>query len=110
MATHTADFWPDIGQPESRTPVALLREQARILGEKTQFVVTAEVHSDTEGEDFVYDLYLVASALHYRYQLLTVRHPLFVYPMSVATPGKIPTTVESENEFADWLKEVLVSD
>lgn len=111
MATHTTDFWPDdIGQPDLRTPVALLREQATALGEKTRNVVTAEVESDSEGRDFVHNLYLVAPALHYRYQLLTIRHPILFYPMYVYSSDRIPTEIRSEDEFADWLKTVLASD
>jgi hypothetical protein len=111
MATHTTDFWPDdIGQSDLKTPVALLREQATALGEKTRNVVTAEVESDSEGRDFVHNLYLVAPALHYRYQLLTIRHPIMFYPMNVTKASGIPDwiTVKSEDEFADWLKTVLV--
>lgn len=112
MATHTADFWPDaIGQANKRTPVALLREQATALGEKTRYVVTAEVESSISGKDFIHDLYLVAPSLHYRYQLLTIRHPLFFYPMKVTTPDSFNwEDVESEEAFVAWLKGILASD
>lgn len=113
MATHTTDFWPDdIGESEMRTPVALLREQAAALGEKTRNVVTAEVESESPSDDkfFTYSLYLVAPAIRYRYQLLTIRHPITLYPVSVTTP-KMPNYVKvgSEEDFANWLKTVLAS-
>lgn len=111
MATHTTDFWPDdIGQAELRTPVALLREQAAALGEKTKNVVTAEVESDNAGKFFAHKLYSVAPVLHYRYQLLTSQHPILFYPMDVTTPGSSWDTVKSEAEFAEWLKTVLASE
>jgi hypothetical protein len=112
MATHTTDFWPDdIRQSNQRTPVALLREQATALGEKTRNVVTAEVESDSAGQEFVHELYLVAPVLHYRYQLLTIRHPLFFYPMGVTVPDTFDwDTVDSEEAFVVWLKGVLASD
>ena len=112
MATHTTDFWPnDIGEPELRTPVALLREQATALGEKTRNVVTAEVESDSEGKLFVHNLYLVAPSIRYRYQLLTIRHPILFYPMTVTTPNTPKwIAVTSEGEFLDWLKTVLASE
>jgi hypothetical protein len=115
MSTHTADFWPDdIGQTDLRTPVALLREQAAALGEKTRNVVTAEVESESvppsDEKLFTYSLYLVAPAIRYRYQLLTIRHPITLYPISVTTP-KMPNwaKVGSEQDFANWLKTVLAS-
>jgi hypothetical protein len=112
MATHTTDFWPnDIGPSNQRTPVALLREQAIALGEKTGNIVTAEVESDTSGQEFVHELYLLAPVLHYRYQLLTIRHPLFFYPMRVSVPDTFSwDNVESEEAFTAWLKGVLASD
>jgi len=112
MATHTTDFWPDdIGQSELRAPVALLREQAAALGEKTKNVVTAEVASSSESGSIVHDLYIVAPAIHYRYQLLTIRHPLLLYPMQARVPSTILwTTLESEEEFIHWLKTTLTSD
>lgn len=54
------DLWPaDIGEPNIRTPVSILREQASLLGEKTNNIVegqVAEITTDlvwTLGEAFV---------------------------------------------------------
>jgi hypothetical protein len=115
MATHTADFWPDdigeTGGPEPRTPVALLREQAVALGEKTKNVVTAEVESDTDGGMFVHTLYLAAPSINYKYQLLAVRHPLLLYPILAKEPGNVAwRKLESEDDFLQWLRTVLASE
>jgi hypothetical protein len=115
MATHTTDFWPDdigeIGEPEMRTPVALLREQAIALGEKTKNVVTAAVESDTDGSMFVHTLYLAAPSINYKYQLLTVRHPLLLYPLLAKEPNNIAwEKLESEDDFVQWLKTILASE
>jgi hypothetical protein len=115
MATHTTDFWPDdigeTGEPELRTPVALLREQAVALGEKTKNVVTAEVESGTDGDTFVHTLYLAAPSINYKYQLLTVRHPLLLYPLLAKEPSNISwKKLESEDDFLQWLKGVLASE
>jgi hypothetical protein len=114
MATHTTDFWPDdIGETgeEIKTPVALLREQAIALGEKTKNVVTAEVESGTDGGMFVHTLYLAAPSINYKYQLLTVRHPLLLYPLLAKEPGNISwKQLESEDDFLQWLKTVLASE
>jgi hypothetical protein len=112
MATHTTDFWPDdIGESEMRTPVALLREQAVALGEKTKNVVTAEVESSTDGGMFVHTLYVAAPSINYKYQLLTVRHPLLLYPLLAKEPGNMSwKKLESEDDFLEWLKTVLASE
>ena|ERR1019366_1094536 len=112
MATHTTDFWPDdIGQSDLKTPVALLREQATALGEKTKNVVTAEVASSSDGGWIVHDLYIVAPAINYRYQLLTIRHPLLLYPMLAKEPSSVAwIKLESEDDFIQWLKTTLTSD
>ena len=112
MATHTTDFWPeDIGQPDLRTPVGLLREQATALGEKTRNLVTAEVRSESDV-DFIHALYLVAPALHYSYQLLLIRHhPVLFYPMKVKSANDAAwAEVPSEDQFVDWLKRALASE
>jgi hypothetical protein len=112
MATHTADFWPDdIGQSDLRTPLALLREQAVALGEKTKNVVTAAVESSSDGDSFVHQLYITAPGMNYKYQLLVVRHPLMLYPMMArASSSQGWTTIQAEDDFLQWLKSVLASD
>jgi hypothetical protein len=94
MATHTADFWPDdIGQSDLRTPLALLREQAVALGEKTKNVVTAAVESSSDGDSFVHQLYITAPGMNYKYQLLVPSYALpddgkgFLKPRLDNNPG-----------------------
>jgi hypothetical protein len=111
MATHTADFWPDdIGQSDLRTPVSLLREQAVALGEKTKNVVTAEVTSSAAGEAFTHFLVLLAPAVNYRYQLITIQHPITLYPMTAMISGGSWARIDSEDGFIQWLKAALTSD
>jgi len=41
-----SDLWPkDIGNTNLRAPVSILREQASLLGEKTQNLVKADVYT-----------------------------------------------------------------
>ena len=97
------DLWPDtfVDPNQTKAPVAVLREQASFLGEKTNNLVTAEVKPlgrqirksqddpfmppDAEPEEeFKYIFYLVAPALdHYRYRLFTIGNNIELYPVTL---------------------------
>jgi hypothetical protein len=87
MATSQRDLWPaDISVlPELRTPVTILREQASILGEKTNNIVEAEVRSQGDkNSQFIHSFFLLAPALdNYRYQLFTATHKVELYPITI---------------------------
>jgi hypothetical protein len=106
MATQT-DFWGDISPAEPvRTPVAILREQAALLGSKTQNVVEAKV-STIAGERFFHSFNLVVPALgNYAYQLFVIGTGVSPYPASVVHSD---LKFETEQEFTDWLKAKLSS-
>jgi hypothetical protein len=91
------DLWPtDIGAAEFRAPVTILKEQASLLGQKTQQIVSASVASSRGGTiahssktvkqkaleyDFRHDFYIVAPAIaNYRYRLFTIMHNIEPYP------------------------------
>jgi hypothetical protein len=61
MSSEATDLWPDdIGiDPEERLPIDVMREQARLLGEKTHGIVRAQVR--TEPWDFRSWVTLMAS-------------------------------------------------
>jgi hypothetical protein len=79
------DLWPAITfEEEFDSPVSILKEQAALLGNKTQNVVTAEVGllGTSTTEQFVNGFYLVAPALeNYRYRLFTISHSVNPYPV-----------------------------
>jgi len=112
MASTTSDLWPgDIGESELRTPLAILKEQATLLGAKTGQLVTAEVESRAEDEWFFHRFYLVAPALEYKYKLFTVRHPISLYPMfTYSGGGPWSAPIDSEAGFLDWLRKALTSE
>jgi hypothetical protein len=59
----------------------------------------------------VHALYLAAPSIHYKYQLLTVRHPLLLYPLLAKEPENLAfKKLESEESFLQWLKTVLTSE
>ncbi len=109
MASAITDLWPgDIGESDLRTPVAILKEQATLLGTKTGQLVTAEVDSRSESDLFYHYFYLVAPVLDYKYKLFTVRHALSFYPM-VGYFRNDQETMPSEEAFIEWLRKVLTS-
>jgi hypothetical protein len=86
------DLWPDdITHVEIKAPVALLREQAAMLGRKTRNVVTAEVRqadpvrvASLNYSAFSYSFSLVAPSLGgYTYRLFDITHGVAMYPVRV---------------------------
>jgi hypothetical protein len=106
MAAQT-DFWGEIQVSEIRTPASILREQAALLGPKTQNVIEARVETAVTADDkFAHAFYLVAPGLdNYRYRLLQITHPIGLYP--VISP---PHVLKTEEEFTAWLHKKLSSD
>ncbi|MBM4038919.1 MAG: hypothetical protein FJ290_10430 [Planctomycetes bacterium] len=106
------DFWPTIRAPKLRMPVGILRQQASALGRKTKNIVIAKVVSDQEGKNFVHALELVAPVLgNYTYVVLTVQHPISVYPMRVIDHLRDDQVREArtEEDFMGILREILSS-
>lgn len=86
------DLWPsDIAARRVKSPVGILREQASLLGKKTNNIVQAEVQllnssTDELGSAF----FIVAPALNnYRYRLLTVWHEIDLYPVQIFVGDEI---------------------
>ena len=103
------DLWPaNLTESNLVTPVAILREQAALLGDKTKQLVTGEVQTQTTGNLFVHSFYVAAPTLNYRYELFRVQHPAAFYPL-VLTQGQTTTQLKSEEEFKNKLKEVFSS-
>jgi len=124
------DLWPDdIPRIELRSPVAILREQASLLGRKTQNLVEAEVKPlDTKSSpstgryDFGYAFLVTAPALgNYRYTLFRIYHGIQLYPLDVdpdadiakeipchlGAGGRSTFTVESEDDLLEALKKIF---
>ncbi len=89
------DLWPDFGKmPPQKSPIAIIKEQASKLQEKTNYIVSAEIEKDDdikqitiyesgkvkgfERPPFQYIFYLEAKALNYRYKLLRLSHDIFL--------------------------------
>ncbi len=89
MQSRVDNLWPtDIEAHSGQlSPVAILKQQAALLGERTKNLVEAEV--ETKATDYQRQLqhwfYLVAPALDfYKYPLFRVEHPAIrFYPLSI---------------------------
>ena len=98
------DLWPEsIGQTsDSLTPITILQEQAKLLGDKTQNIVTADVETVIDNEKrkpFVYGFYVVAPVLqNFRYRLLEVSHNIELYPLSIYVDEEIINENEGWND------------
>jgi hypothetical protein len=85
-----------------------MREQAALLGEKTQNLIEAMVDTTAFGRDFVHSFVLNVPVLGgYRYTLFEVTHGPELYPVTVV-PAK-SVVLEDEPAFLEWLRGVLSS-
>ena len=109
MAT---DFWP-AGLGEGMvTPVSILREQAALLGPKTNQLVKAEVVSQAGGESggLLHLFLIVVPTLdNYKYELFKAYHTVMLYPVSIIYMN---TSINLANEtlFRQRLGIILGSD
>lgn len=91
------DLWPEnIGQAKPKAPVAVLQEQAALLGQKTQNVVEAKVGRVEIGrpDRFGYTFNIVAVVLgSYTYRLFTIYHGIELYPVDFNLDEDIATEV-----------------
>jgi len=105
MATQP-DFWGDIGRTGIKPPVAILREQAALLGSKTRNLVEARVETTAALTDFSHAFSLVVPTLSYQYQLFTIRHGVEMYPLLAGPPQQ---ELKDEEAFQQWLQAKLSS-
>lgn len=113
------DLWPeDIQIVREKAPVAVLKEQATFLGQRTKNIVTAEVvpwGPDTSG--FGFHFYIVGPAIgNYQYRLFTMWHDMEFYPLSLTLAsgalGASPTQcitlhVDCQSEFIAALRRIF---
>ena len=103
------DLWPaNIADSRLTTPVAILKEQARLLGEKTAELVKGEVITQPTNDIFIHYFYITAPTLKYRYELFTVSHGVSFYPLTIRQ-GDHSVKAATEESFRDNLKQFLSS-
>lgn len=116
MAHTIPSLWPEeFGTMTEVPPVAILREQAALLGEKTRNIVEARVRTTTAGEGrFVHGFELVAPILDdYIYPLFSVSHDIRLYPLTLEVFGpersSTSTRVASQEELVSCLRDVFAA-
>jgi hypothetical protein len=127
--TAQTDFWGEIVPAQERTPLAILREQAALLGTKTKNLVEATVSTSLSplGDRFIHRFILVVPSLgNYKYGLFTIEHGPAIYPVKVSSEvppaqpsgglaeqllahGSLNPQLQTEQEFVDWLRRKLSS-
>jgi hypothetical protein len=116
-----------------KSPLSILKEQASMLGPKTQMIVKAEVERGNiefylrsnfipaaDFKKFIYEFYIVAPFLNYRYRLFSIIHDVDLYPVEFLLDVEIEEEIigeenqllraDSESEFIDRLGRILNSD
>ena len=112
MATATsANLWPhDIAQEAPVIgPIRLLKEQAALLPDLTDGLVTAEVRGadDSGGMTYVDDFYLFGPQIRYRHLLFSIQYPITSgYPATIYSGILGDDSIAIDNEEA--LKKALV--
>lgn len=108
----TQDLWGELSLEENiRTPVTILREQAALLGQKTQNVLQGDVRIGRHGvSDFEAEFFITAPALDdYAYQLFSVIYPLTMYPLRISETiiNMPPIQYPTEESFINALGIIL---
>lgn len=84
------NFWPHFRTAKIFSPVALLREQANLLGYRTEYSVVAEVKRMTSSSaDFLFAFDLFASAIKYRFRLFSVVYSIDIFPIRIYPDERI---------------------
>lgn len=111
------DLWPDDVATISlleETPLSILREQARKLGEKTRNLVEADVETVAEGENLVHQFWVAAPALKYSRSIFHVRHAdADPFPVRVVAYGMLEPPEQKLNDksaFMQALRQVFASE
>jgi hypothetical protein len=97
------DLWPsDIGETDLKPPMAILREQATFLSERTGGLVQVEVKSRVINNEMIHNTFelVIPNLDGYRYELMEVRHQVSFYPLDVLPRSghNLPNYMEVDNE------------
>ena len=120
------NLWGEIPSTGTlKTPIAILREQAGVLGAMTNNVLEGDASIGRKGTRFQLTLVIVAPALdNYRMAILGVEHDMTLYPLTITDfIGAYPRTdieevmgvtheirCKDEGEFKSELRTILSSD
>jgi hypothetical protein len=117
------NLWPDFAIEKTKSPKAILKEQAGYLMGKTNNVLSAEIetiHYQGDIGNIIHAFYVVAPEMNnYRYRLFGIKHKVIdYYPLVIDWEGwTLPwehgqngtKEVNNEKEFIDSLREIIQS-
>jgi hypothetical protein len=117
MNTTIPDLWPaNFGITQQPSPASILRQQAHLLGQRTQNFVVGEVDSRPDGSnEFIHTFHLTASLLDFRQALLHARHGVDHYPVELAIYDEngshiAKSTIPDAAQFMSELRKHLASE
>ncbi len=109
------DLWGELPtQDLVRNPYTILREQAALLGEKTENLLEGRVRRTGYSSGFMLFLDIVAPTLdNYSYTVLIVTHGIELYPVRMKAEGYTTEAelkeYKGEKQFVEALSEILIS-
>lgn len=106
MSAEKLDLWPDdFGDTEMVTPLAILKQQAALLGKKTRNILEGEVRpSASPASSIIFRI--IAPALGFAYELFSVDTSVTIYPVRVTFQNR-ETTCEDEESFIREVERIL---
>jgi hypothetical protein len=113
MATSIPNLWPDdIANSNLRSPVAILREQARFLAEKTRHLLEGFVRTKVlANNQLSHFFYIEAPKLDgYQFHLFTIEHQTDFYPVKIFSDSDHYVIAKSEEELMKRLSDLLSSE
>ncbi|AUD04702.1 hypothetical protein [Spirosoma pollinicola] len=108
----TKNLWPDFPVEVTKSPRAILKEQAGYLMAKTNNVLSADVETVQGNGQIIHQFFVVAPALNnYRYRIFTVSHEVLFYPLVVTwnevQGGLSEIKIENQQEFLSILSQIF---
>lgn len=101
------DLWPpDISQQTTeKSPASILKEQALLLSQKTNNLVTAEVIRKTMVKEskFGFNFILTSSTINYRYNLFSITHGVTLYPVEISSDNDLIKSIRPERGHYEWI-------
>ena len=106
------DLWPkDILDAKERVPATILREQAKLIQEKTDYKIYGDVSTAGSENLFVHTFNLIPGGMgNYKFELLRVEHTQRMYPVRIFShDSEGVITAANEDQFMERLRELFAS-
>ncbi|WP_040760586.1 hypothetical protein [Spirosoma panaciterrae] len=109
------NLWPDFAIEPTKSPKAILKEQAGYLMAKTNNVLSADVDTSTYQNNLIHKFYVVAPAMNnYRFEVFYIVHKIInFYPLSIYwypeenDPYKESIEINSDEELINALRKIF---